>query len=104
MKYTIEMGTIDTIENFATDETFLVDHLVNAPYRKMIEIFGQPSMNFADNQTKAEWVGKINGEAFLIYDYHNPYPLEMICRWHIAALTEKTAKLIQEYWQENSYC
>jgi len=58
-------------------------------------VFGQPQFgNSPDGKIKVEWVGRINGLVFTIYDYKSRVELERNTDWHIGGRVRFVAKLV----------
>ena len=64
-------------------------------YEDIVRAFGKPQLGASlDGKIKAEWVGRINGLVFTIYDYKSELDPERNTCWHIGAKTAFTAQLV----------
>jgi hypothetical protein len=53
-------------------------------YEDIVRVFGQPQFGKSpDGKIKAEWIGRINGLVFTIYDYKSLVDPERNTDWHI---------------------
>ncbi|MFH2026779.1 MAG: hypothetical protein ABIK30_13360 [bacterium] len=69
-------------------------------YEDIVRVFGQPQLgNSPDGKIKAEWVGRINGIVFTIYDYKSKLEPEQNTDWHIGGKTKLVAQLVSIYFQ-----
>ena len=63
-------------------------------------MFGDPQFRKSpDGKIKVEWVGKINGHVFTIYDYKSKLELERNTDWHIGVKVKLTAELVNIYFK-----
>ena len=63
-------------------------------------MFGGPQLGKSlDGKTMAEWVGRINGLVFTIYDYKSRLDPERNTDWHIGAEVKLTAELVNIYFE-----
>lgn len=71
-------------------------------YEEIVRAFGKPQLGASpDNKIKAEWIGRINGLVFTIYDYKSELEPERNTSWHIGAKTAFTAKLVNLFFGGN---
>lgn len=64
-------------------------------YEDIVRVFGRPQFgNSSDGKIKAEWVGRINGLVFTIYDYKSRLEPERNTDWHIGGRVSFVAKLV----------
>jgi len=64
-------------------------------YEDIVRVFGQPQFgNSPDGKIKAEWVGRINGLVFTIYDYKSRLEPERNTDWHIGGRVRFVTKLV----------
>ena len=69
-------------------------------YAELVRVFGRPRpFAFPNGKSKIEWVGKINGLEFSIYDYKSAVVPEKNTDWHIGGKSELTAKLLSAYFR-----
>lgn len=69
-------------------------------YRDIVRVFGEPQLGESDDKKiKAEWVGKINGLIFTIYDYKSKVVPEENTDWHIGGKVKLVAELVNEYFK-----
>ena len=52
-----------------------------------------------DGKIKAEWVGRINGLVFTVYDYKSRLDPERNTDWHIGGKTKFVAELVNIYFK-----
>jgi len=68
-------------------------------YEDIVRVFGLPQLGkSSDDKIKAEWVGKINGLVFTMYDYKSRIDLERNTDWHIGGRNKFTAILVNLYF------
>lgn len=75
---------------------------VRIAYRDLVSIFGEPNCAGDPYKVDAEWVGRIEGEVFTIYNYktgkrylgEKGLPVEEITDWHIGAKKKLTAEKV----------
>lgn len=64
-------------------------------YEDIVRVFGDPQFGESpDGKIKVEWVGKINGLVFTIYDYKSRIDPERNTDWHIGGKNKFTAELV----------
>ncbi len=64
-------------------------------YEDIVRVFGQPQLGRSlDGKIKAEWVGRINGLVFTIYDYKSSLDPERNTDWHIGGKYNIVSDLI----------
>lgn len=69
-------------------------------YEDIVRVFGAPQLGASpDNKIKAEWVGRINGLVFTIYDYKSRLEPERNTDWHIGGKNKFVATIILIYFQ-----
>jgi hypothetical protein len=69
-------------------------------YEDIIRIFGEPQRGVSrDGKIKAEWIGKINGIVFEIYDYKSDIAPELNTDWHISGKTKRVVTLVNSYFK-----
>jgi len=69
-------------------------------YEDIVRVFGEPQLaGSPDNKIKAEWVGRINGLVFTIYDYKSPLEPQLNTDWHIGGKQKLAATLVNIYFQ-----
>ena len=67
-------------------------------YRDIVRVFGKSqSGESPDGKIKAEWVGKINGIVFTIYDYNSVVKPKDNTNWHIGGKVDMVADLVTAY-------
>ena|SRR3989338_4420942 len=68
-------------------------------YEDVIRVFGLPQLGKSlDGKINAEWVGRINGLVFTIYDYKSRVEPERNTDWHIGSRNKFTSELIILYF------
>jgi len=64
-------------------------------YEDIVRVFGKPQLGDSlDGKIKAEWVGRINGLVFTIYDYKSKLEPEQNTDWHIGGKVKFVVILI----------
>jgi len=67
-------------------------------YEDVVRVFGGPQLGTSpDGKIKAEWVGRINGLVFTIYDYKSKLDPERNTDWHIGGKQKFVAELVNVY-------
>jgi len=70
-------------------------------YEDIIRVFGGPQLNTSlDNKIKAEWIGRINGLVFTIYDYKSKLEPERNTDWHIGGKIKMVSELVNIYFSD----
>lgn len=70
-----------------------------ARYEDLVRVFGAPQLGTSpDGKIKAEWVGRINGLVFTIYDYKSKLDPERNTDWHIGGRIKFVEELLMLYW------
>ncbi len=68
-------------------------------YEDIVRVFGGPQLGASpDGKIKAEWVGRINGLVFTIYDYKSKPDPERNTDWHIGGKQKFVAELVNIYF------
>ena len=68
-------------------------------YKDLVKVFGEPQLGESiDDKIQAEWVGKINGLVFTIYDYKSEVNPKQNTDWHIGGNHAMTADLVKAYF------
>ena len=71
-------------------------------YEDIVRVFGGPQIDKSpDSKIKAEWIGKINGLVFTIYDYKSKVEPEKNTDWHIGGKVKMIAELVSFYFKES---
>jgi len=69
-------------------------------YEEIVRVFGNPQFGKSpDSKIKAEWVGRINGLVFTIYDYRSKLEPERNTDWHIGGKVKLVVCLINAYFK-----
>jgi len=69
-------------------------------YEDIIRVFGEPQLGASpDGKTKVEWVGRIYGLVFTIYDYKSRLEPERNTDWHIGGKVKLVAELVNLYFK-----
>ena len=64
-------------------------------YEDIIRVFGDPQFGKSpDGKINAEWVGRINGLVFTIYDYKSQVDPSRNTDWHIGGKNKFTSELV----------
>ena len=75
-------------------------------HEDIVRVFGGPQLGKSpDGKIKAEWVGRINGLVFTIYDYKSKVGPEQNTDWHIGGKVKLVVDLVNVYFknQPRSY-
>ena len=82
--------------------TGLMGYLPNGTkYKAVVRVFGKPQFGkSADGKIQSEWVGRINGLAFTIYDYKSQVNPQENTLWHIGGKQKLVADLVKVYFKE----
>ncbi len=68
-------------------------------YEEIVRVFGQPQLGRSlDGKIKAEWVGRINGLVFTIYDYKSSIDPDRNTDWHVGGKYSIVAQLVAIYY------
>jgi len=68
-------------------------------YEDIVRVFGQPQLGRSlDGKIKAEWVGRINGLVFTIYDYKSSVEPDQNTDWHVGGKYNIVAQLVVLYY------
>lgn len=71
-------------------------------YEDIVRAFGKPQLGASlDGKIKAEWVGRVNGLVFTIYDYKSRLDPERNTNWHIGGKHQFVADLINMFMKQN---
>jgi len=71
-------------------------------YEEIVRVFGQPQLGKSlDGKTKTEWVGRINGLVFTIYDYKSSLEPERNTDWHIGGKMKFVAELVNLFYKKS---
>jgi len=71
-------------------------------YADLIMVFGEPQIKSSpDGKIKAEWVGKINGLVFTIYDYKTKIESKYNTDWHIGGKIKMVSELVNFYFKNS---
>lgn len=69
-------------------------------YEDIVRVFGNPQFGKSpDSKVKAEWVGRINGLVFTIYDYKSRLEPERNTDWHIGGKVKLTSELVNLFFK-----
>ena len=69
-------------------------------YENIVRVFGTPQLGASpDGKIKAEWVGRINGLVFTIYDYKSKLDPERNTDWHIGGKQKFVTDLVNLYFK-----
>ncbi len=69
-------------------------------YKDLVRVFGKPQCGESeDGKIKAEWVGRINGLVFTIYDYKSEAEPKANTDWHIGGREKLTSDLVIAYFK-----
>jgi hypothetical protein len=100
MKVKAEIDLKVTMGGVSRDGTGLQGYLPEGTrYEDVIRVFGKPQFDQSlDGKIKAEWVGRINGIVFAIYDYKSRLDPERNTDWHIGGKIKLTADLVNLFF------
>ena len=95
IELTVEMGGV------SHDGTGCQGYLPEGTrYEDIVRVFGKPHLGASlDSKIKAEWVGRINGLVFTIYDYKSRLDPERNTDWHIGGKQKFVAELVNIYFK-----
>jgi hypothetical protein len=69
-------------------------------YAEVVKVFGEPNNpDKIDGKTQVEWIGKINGLVFTIYDYKSGIAPEENTDWHIGGKVKLAGELVNIYFK-----
>jgi len=69
-------------------------------FEDVVRVFGKPQFGASpDGKTKAEWVGRIGGLVFTIYDYKSQLDPEHNTDWHIGGKLKLAAELANIFFK-----
>lgn len=72
-------------------------------YEEVVQAFGKPQVGKSpDGKVQVEWVGRINGLVFTIYDYKSKIEPQRNTHWHIGGKNKFVSKLVNVYFCESS--
>lgn len=82
--------------------------LDNISYSDLFELFGRPQLtpnidNPGYDKTEVEWIGKINGVRFWIYDWKLHKPADLITFWCVGGREVNPTNLLEEYISSEGY-
>ena len=73
-------------------------------YEDIVRIFGDPQFGKSlDGKIQVEWVGRINGLVFTIYDYKSQLDPERSTDWHIGGKVNFVAELVKRFFLKNTF-
>lgn len=65
-------------------------------------MFGRPQLGASkDGKIKAEWVGRINGLVFTIYDYKSRLEPERNTEWHVGGKHKIAGDILRLYFSHS---
>ena len=101
MKVKAEIELIVTMGGVSHDGTGCQGYLPEGTrYEDIVRVFGGPQLGASpDGKIKAEWVGRINGLVFTIYDYKSKLDPERNTDWHIGGKQKFVAELVNLYFK-----
>jgi len=99
MKVKIELNLKVEMGGVSHDGTGCQGYLPEGTrYEDIVFVFGEPQLGASpDGKIKAEWVGRINGLVFTIYDYKSSLKPERNTDWHIGGKHKIVVCLLEEY-------
>ncbi len=72
-------------------------------YEDIVRVFGAPQLGASpDSKIKTEWVGRINGLVFTIYDYKSQIDPERNTDWHIGGRQKFVVDLVNIFFTNYS--
>jgi hypothetical protein len=77
-------------------------YIEDAGYADLVQVFGQPdpdTTETCDGKIRVQWIGRILGMIFTIYDYKDDRPINKIRDWHIGGKEAAVAELVQKYFE-----
>jgi hypothetical protein len=70
-------------------------------YEDLVRVFGEPDLTGSpDQKIKAEWIGKLAGLTFTIYDYKSKVTPEENTWWHIGGRSKEVVALVTYYFKD----
>lgn len=74
-------------------------------YEDIVRIFGDPQFGKSlDGKIQVEWVGRINGLVFTIYDYKSRIEIGRNTDWHIGGKNKIVADLVSTFFRISKKC
>ncbi|MBL8012695.1 MAG: hypothetical protein JNN05_02495 [Candidatus Omnitrophica bacterium] len=71
-------------------------------YEDIVQVFGEPQFGKSlDGKIQVEWVGRINGLVFTIYDYKSRIEPERNTDWHIGGRIKFVDILVNRFYENN---
>lgn len=77
-------------------------YIEGASYKELVRVFGHPDPDTAetsDGKMRVEWIGRILGMIFTIYDYKDDRPIDKIRDWHVGGKEAAVVELVNNYFQ-----
>ena len=101
MKVKVELDLKVEMGGVSHDNTGCQGYLPEGTrYEDIIRVFGGHQLGKSqDGKIKAEWVGRINGLVFTIYDYKSKLAPERNTDWHIGGKHKVVVELLRAYFQ-----
>jgi len=101
MKVKAEIELTVTMGGVSHDGTGCQGYLPEGTrYEDIVRVFGAPQLGTSpDGKIKAEWVGRINGLVFTIYDYKSKLDPERNTDWHVGGKQKFVAELVNLYFK-----
>jgi len=99
MKAKIELDLNVTMGGISHDGTGCQGYLPEGTrYEEIVRVFGGHQLDKSPNgKIKAEWIGRINGLVFTIYDYKSKVEPERNTDWHIGGKVKIVADMVNAY-------
>lgn len=67
-------------------------------YEDIVRVLGEPQLaGSPDGKIKVEWVGRINGLVFTIYDYKSKVDPKCNTEWHVGGKLKLVTTLVNAY-------
>lgn len=62
---------------------------INTSYRRLVEVFGQPTIGSTSEKTQVEWhIAFTDGTLATIYDWKEDCPPDSVTDWHIGGRSQ----------------
>lgn len=103
MKVRCELDIQVVMGNASHDNTGLQGYLPDGTsYQDIVGAFGEPQWcgQSPDGKTKVEWIGRVNGLLFTIYDYKSKVDPKDNTDWHIGGKVKFAAELVNLYFKK----
>ena len=99
MKTTITLEIEVTMGGIRPGTSFMGYIPNGTSHKDLVRVFGKPNIDaLLDGKVKAQWLGRLNGLDFTIYDYKSLVVPEECRDWHIGGRNAMIAPLLIAYF------